>query len=266
MQLVAIMFLSALLSSAWAKLPELDAVYFGTLRHNGGVPLVPSYTGQVLVIARFNGVAVAESAVPLGQSGYTLKIPMDDGKEPRLQGTVRAAEQVRVFVRNTGSGAEHEVTQTKTTPFSISAVKGDLQLYDLSVAEDLGVGGTLAEQYAAWKRAYPQLSQTSDDSGLDFDGDSMTNLQEYLADTDPTAAGSTLRIRNFIRKHGVNSINFGPIRLSRAYTVYTTESLSAPIWVKVGELRPTTDADLSWFDHTATDKPNLFYRVQVNVQ
>jgi hypothetical protein len=65
------------------------------------------------------------------------------------------------------------------------------------------------------------------DAGLDPDGDRMTNLQEYLAGTDPHSAQSLLRIE---------LVSAGPAVLrftaaaDRSYTIEYSDSLQPGVW------------------------------------
>ena len=65
----------------------------------------------------------------------------------------------------------------------------------------------------------------------DFDGDGMTNLQEFLAGTDPTNPNSVFRIQvSFVKStHGV--LLSWPASTTRNYRVQFKDDLSAPVWV-----------------------------------
>lgn len=264
---VAIGFVAWVLSSApqvSAKLPELDAVYWGTVAHNGNQVITPGASGQVLVIARAGGVIVAQTALPAGQSTYVLKVPLDDGVNPRIDGTLRFGETIKVYVRNVATSSEYEASQTRTTPFSISSVKGDVQVQNLSIPEDLGAVNGIAGAYAMWRLRYPGLGSNPNDGALDRDGDGVTNFEEFVTDTDPTDPKKRFRIIEITRAVDVNTIRYGPVRLGRLYEIFSSPSLTSGIWTKLGEFSPSADAETRGFDHLAPAQQ--FYRVQVSVQ
>jgi hypothetical protein len=57
------------------------------------------------------------------------------------------------------------------------------------------------------------------------DGDAFNNLQEYIADTDPTNPNSYLRL---LVSDGVPEVN--PSSSGRDYQIYSSLSLSPPSW------------------------------------
>ena len=71
-----------LVSSLSAKLPELDSVFYGTVRHNINDELIAG-TETIVVEAELNGIVIASSILPPGSAAYVLKIPIDDGADPR---------------------------------------------------------------------------------------------------------------------------------------------------------------------------------------
>ena len=64
-------------SLSQGKLPEPDAIYFGTAKHNGGATLYPSGTEMVLR-AELNGVPIATATIN-SNGTLVLKVPVDDG-------------------------------------------------------------------------------------------------------------------------------------------------------------------------------------------
>ena len=84
----------------------------------------------------------------------------------------------------------------------------------------------------AWELAYDLNPSNSSDAAGDLDGDGMTNLQEYLADTDPTDPYSKLLLVP------VSFDAAGTLRLRfqaapcRSYTVECTVALP-PVWTAI---------------------------------
>lgn len=254
---------------AHAKLPEPDSIYFGAVTHAGGTPLVATSSGQFAVIARLNGVEIARTSITPGTNKYVLKVPMDDGLEPRLLGTARPSERVRIYAQNTATGVEAEVTESTLTTgnrFILDNQRGVVTSQSLSTSVTLFAPETLAARYASWKSAYaPALNPAADDSLLDADSDGFNNLAEFIASTDPTLAGSVLSIREMRVANGVVSLRFGPVALSRRYLLDSTSSLSQP-WVEIGTYRFNAAAPDAWVDILKPTTPAFFYRVRVELE
>jgi hypothetical protein len=83
-----------------------------------------------------------------------------------------------------------------------------------------------------WESAHG-LSLNSPDGTSDLDGDSSSNLAEYIAGTDPTDANSYLK---FTKTGGLPStLEFLAVS-NRTYTVEWTESLAAGAWRKFADM------------------------------
>lgn len=260
-------FAAALASStAFARLPEPDGVWWGAMTHNNGQALVSSGGSPISVIAKYNGVIVAQNPVPSGSTTYVLKVPLDDGLDPRVPGTVRFGERVRIFLKNTATNVEYEALETRSGPTingSIVSGRGVVYSLNLNVPENLSTGAALMAAFGVWAQGYPAVNPST--ANRDTDGDGMTDFQEFLSDTDPSSAGNSLRILQIARSPGVNSIRFGPLRLGRVYSIYQTATLSNPVWQKIGEVTPNASAFSTWFDHVSATPPG-FYRVEVGIQ
>jgi hypothetical protein len=86
----------------------------------------------------------------------------------------------------------------------------------------------------------------------------MTNLQEYLAGTDPQDAAS--RFTNAItRDGGVPSVRF-TARAGRGYTVQYSNTLGS--WSKLADVAPqTVTAEVAVADPSAVGQTKRFYRI-----
>ena len=259
---------------AHAKRPELDAVFWGNLTHNGGSPLRSSFLGEFTVTAWLNDVKIAELALPPSASPdpsrYVLKVTMDDGANPRLPSTARAGERIKVKIMKKIQDEDdwlyetYEVNETEAGPgLSLSSTKGAITIQNLSLDEDLGGASPLMARFAVW-RAGINFQPDILDPNSDADGDGMSNFAEFLANTDPQSNSSVLRIQQIQRAAGVASIKIGPVKQSRAYTVWSSKTMMPGEWQKVGEFSPPADADFRWHDHVSPEA-KLFYRVEVNV-
>jgi hypothetical protein len=99
------------------------------------------------------------------------------------------------------------------------------------------------------------------DAHGDIDQDGMTELEEYLAGTDPHLEGSRLELRQ--PTHTPASFSFRvPTVAGRRYTVQYCEQLTTTNWITLTTL--TGDgADRIITDDTEGPAPKRFYRVQV---
>jgi len=247
-----------------AKLPELDAVYFGRILQNSTEPVVPNLAEQVAVVAKLNGVEIARTSLVPGSSQYLLKIPLDDGINPRLPGTARFHERVRVYVVKTGDPTEHEVVESVSGLY-ISSVKGDVRAMDLRIPGDLGLPtGPSADALSQWALSFgldPLLiTETSD-----FDNDGVSDLDEFTAGTDPSDPNSKLEVIETIHNNGVTSIRYGPVRVGRLYRIYFSATMEDGTWTEIGSASPTQNAPDRWIDHVTQVSPG-FYRITVVTQ
>lgn len=248
-----------------AKIPEPDAIFYGKAKHKGGTLLVPGSTGDIVVIARLNGVNIAQATIQALSSDFVLRVPMDDGQEPRLANTARGNDRVRVYFRSNVLDVEEETTlSVSNNGLVIPTERGLLNSGDLTVNGDLGGVPPDLATYAEWAASYGIDGAASSD---DADNDGQTNLQEFVAGTDPTNSSDSFRILEVHRANGVSSIKFGPVLLSRQYSIWSSPDLSEGSWQRVGIIVPGTPADYRWFDHLSPENtPQLFYKLSVDVQ
>jgi hypothetical protein len=86
-----------------------------------------------------------------------------------------------------------------------------------------------------WENLYaPTLNPNNpNDANIDSDGDGMTNLQEYIAGTNPTQANSALRL------FGIEALGAGNMRMyfnaisNRSYTILYKNGLVDPSWSRL---------------------------------
>lgn len=257
-----------------AKLPEPDAVFWGTVKHLTSSDLNPVQSNEISVVARIViggviGDLVGQTVLAPGQNSYLLRIPMDDGREPRLTGAVRGGEKIRLFVRNIRKSPvlEFESDQTEASIITVAGQRGTVTATNLSVNEDLEPGAPLMARFVQWRAGFGG-APPANPAGIDTDGDGASDLTEYLADTDPTSATSKFQAIEIRHGNTVDSIRFGPVRLARRYTIFSSPNLDRPDWQPVGTLRITTPAPDAWFDHVIPGGTGakLFYRVAVDVE
>lgn len=243
---------------ASAKFPELDTIYYGQVRHNTNQALIPIATDQIMVIARLNGVTIATAAVPPGASEFVLKVPMDDGLSPRLVGTARFGERVRLFLRSNTLNSEFETTESAGAGGLLVATgKGDVIATNLSVTSSLDGG---VQGMASFLASY---GLPTGSGSADPDGDGATNAEEYAAGTNPTSGSEVFRIIDVTKASGNNFIKFGPIRPSRLYRIWCSENLGGSGWSSIGQVTPGVTDDYFLFGHPTPSSSKLFYKLEV---
>jgi hypothetical protein len=112
-----------------------------------------------------------------------------------------------------------------------------------------------------WELQYGFDPLNPADASQDFDGDGMTNLQEYRAGTHPKQAGSVLRL---LVARGGNSavLTFNGVA-GKTYSILYTDQLTAgAIWGSLTNV-PALDANqaVNLLDTSLSDTPQRFYRV-----
>jgi hypothetical protein len=115
----------------------------------------------------------------------------------------------------------------------------------------------------AWEAQYFGASSTNDSSNalLDSDGDGTSNLQEYLAGTNPTDAQSVMRIELI----GWNT-NFVLLRFTamsnKTYTVQSCSVVAGGGWSRVADVAATpTNRIVTLTDPAPAAAPQRFYRL-----
>ncbi len=263
-KLIYVLAFFAYASLCKGKLPELDAVYWGTAYHRTSQSLVPASTGQIVIQAKLSGVTIAQSVMTAGSNAFVLKVPMDDGVDPRLPGTARFGERVHIIIRNTVQGIEYETTVSAGTGLSLPTVKGAVTPQNLAVTGNLAATQLGIQSFALWTSNFSGGGVDLNDPNLDSDGDGVSNYQEFLAGTDPLDRNDRLQILEMKYLNGVTSIRFGPIKLSRIYTIYSSPDLT--VWTKVVDIVPNVAAASRWHDHAVNGAKSLFYKVEVGIQ
>jgi len=114
----------------------------------------------------------------------------------------------------------------------------------------------------AWERQKFSNLTTANDTN-DFDGDGVSDQNEYLADTLPDDANSKLRITALnIATGGASPTLTWDSVLTRQYRIQKTHKLTAPNWLDsgLGLIVPTGLSSTRDFSHT--NAAMQFYRVQ----
>jgi hypothetical protein len=98
------------------------------------------------------------------------------------------------------------------------------------------------------------------DAGLDPDGDGMTNLQEYLAGTNPLDRGSVLRLEALADPAGV-VLRF-TAQAGKSYCLQFSDSLSPVFWQSSSNLGPfSVSQAVQIKDPSTTSGSQRWYRL-----
>jgi hypothetical protein len=100
------------------------------------------------------------------------------------------------------------------------------------------------------------------DPNADPDGDGLSNLQEFLAGTDPTDSSSSLRITSIVTNGPDIVISF-TTSSNRAYDAQYNDDLTISNWSAVVTNIPGTGAIVSTNDPGAASLTNRFYRIRL---
>ena len=112
-----------------------------------------------------------------------------------------------------------------------------------------------------WENAHGFNAADPADAALDSDGDTLSNLQEYLAGTDPFDAQSSLRIETIT--YVANTITLHFIALSnRTYTIETCNALPAQNWNRLTDvIAAPTNRMFDLLDPAEPSARQRFYRI-----
>jgi hypothetical protein len=108
----------------------------------------------------------------------------------------------------------------------------------------------------AWENLY--FGNLSRNGTGDFDGDGLTDLQEFQAGTDPKVAASALRL--LVTDTAPTVLQFNAVS-NRLYTIEYKNSLSAPSW-SVLHSEPSGLTRVVTFTDSSAPPTNRFYRVR----
>ena len=228
----------------WGRIPEPDTIVVGTL---GNAPSA----GGVEVRAVVDGATLASAGVTAETGKFVLRIPMDDGASPRLEGTAKANDRVRLVAVNTATGAEAEILETADGGMEIPSGRGQVIQGMYRVAEGSLDGGDAdgdglpdawEAQYAAGKNGHAGLNPATNDAKGDNDGDGRSNWEEYVAGTDPLDENSVFSVVAIDVTGRVVSVTAGPGASGRKYSLMRTAELGeAADWKSVATVEGASD-------------------------
>lgn len=219
-----------------------------------GLATLPTANQAPYVNAGTNQIAIVD--VPITVSGSAI----DDGK-PNPPGAVtttwsKVSGPGTVTFGN--SNAVNSLVMFNAAGlYSLRLIADDGQL---KIASDMTVT-VYATLFDAWAASY---GLTGNDAlpGADPDGDGLSNMQEFLAGTDPTNSASALKITSIITV-GSDLLLTWTTSLDKTTSLQSAVSVSSA-FNDVFTATNTTGSVTNYLDPgAATNAPSLFYRVRL---
>ena len=265
---MALVCLLGAAQAAWARLPEPDTIWVGTL---GGAP-----AGKALEVrAVVDGATLSAAEVTPWTGAFLLRIPMDDGTAPRLAGTAKANDRVRLVVVDPATGEEAETLETQDGGLEIPSGRGQVLWGTFRVAEGAltagdadgdGLPDAWESLYAEGKNGHAGLSVSSNDAAADNDGDGRSNWEEYVAGTDPLDEESVFSVRTVGFSDGTMAVTAGPGATGRRYTLKRTSALGGDArWEEVATAESPEDGGTVEWTWIGVAGGGGYFRVDVEL-
>ena len=188
--LVAVQFAAFL--PLHANISEPDTIFYGQVFHNTDQPILAG-DKEVNVKAIVDGEILAEYTLKAGNHNYALRIPMDNGGLPSLDGTAQPGDNVYIVIENIQQTQTYEVSGTQPSGYTIPAGRGSIILLDLHIISDVGSITDSSANYEDWLAQHFSSSDLNDPAKesthwgeqADIDEDGRSNLTEYALGLNP---------------------------------------------------------------------------------
>ena len=266
-----ILFLCGFLAAAAAHgtaLPEPDAILHGNVIVQDGAYRTVLDSSEYRFEIEVNGV-VRSAFAPDNDSGrYFVRFP---NQVFSANSSTSSLDSTRFFVVHLATENRVECFETASSPITIPSHRAPVIEQDLVFS--LGAG-SLPDSDAdglpdGWETAYQTdsgdgLDETTQDAHLDFDKDGKTNLEEYLAGTDPTDATDRFEVVMMYDSTAKEPcLEFTGFR-DRTYQIQAFGNTSTRQWQDVRQIQPGTDGtQIVPYPTVASDDDVCFYRVVI---
>ena len=156
-----------------------------------------------------------------------------------------------------GLGATLAITGSLLYGTNTVPVLGDVEVHILPIMDTDHDG--MADD---WEIRYGLSTTNAVDAALDPDGDGMSNLQEYLADTIPTNRASALRITSLGWSNGLPRIQWQGGIGATQYLERCIPLGGASSWTPLSVSLPPTPVTNTFVDTNAPGGNGVFYRLR----
>ena len=237
----------------------------------GGTDLIPSLVsyypetnGALRVIAQVQNLgapAAGESVLAIRREGQTNS-PLATAQVPALEPGLMAQVALDLPAGTQPEGqAFYRLFANETSTANDVNPGNDTTAFAVGFRVDTDGDG----MPDSWEDSYAFLSAADPgDASLDYDGDGMSNLAEYLAGTAPDDAQSYLRLTS-IAAGGLSGVvvTWGSVT-NRHYTLQRAPALSEPMmFTNITQAILATPPENYYLDTTATNGAMFFYRVRL---
>lgn len=281
---------------ASAKLPEPALTLMGGLFQNVEVngiqqiqSIIPSNNEKFEIVAMRDGVgvvAIATIDASRGDNLVLMRVPRDDGAEPRAEAHFsRTGETVRFevwYYQQQNLSAIQEPTRKFAT-----IMEGDYTLQS-------GMGGVIPRSftihipagetpfsnsgstYEAWVASITWPAGWDTNPDADPDNDGIGNFQEWVLDLDPTArdgfeVAAPIKVTDTNPVMDTYRVKMRPTRVGRTYHIYRLMNRVTilPDDMPIFSYMPDVDSD-DWYQYIDTEvdttqSQSVFYRVAIEI-
>jgi hypothetical protein len=243
---------------AYSGYPMPPAVTYGLIRDEYGHPLLHGSSAWLVKADTPTNICAGHTIEGLIRPDVNYRLSLELENEPPLMREYAAlvGTPMQIIVK-----IGEDVQPLTPSPFFNAPAAGTSRRIDFCTGVDSdndGLPDAWEWLIIAWSEGlYSSLADITPDGDLDNDG--MTNLQEFLAGTNPLLATDLLKVTNLERVKDSNrmAITFTTVE-NRRYRVVTTTLGAENQWIPV----PTADsakAGLSYQTYKGTGRDITLY-------